>query len=89
MPERGPRGRHLLGSTPAICTFTPSAGFAERPASSTRISRDGNPPYATGTVSITVTAAVGSSNSRRCTDGVCVFTALAPNASAARNYIWR
>jgi Protein of unknown function (DUF4038)/PKD domain/Ig-like domain CHU_C associated/Bacterial Ig domain/S-layer homology domain len=75
--------------SPATCTFTPNAGFRGTATFQYLISRDGNPPYTIGTVSISVTQPSAFQIIPRCTDGVCVFTAIAPNANAVRSYIWR
>ena len=78
-----------VGSDPATCTFTPDAGFRGTASFEYLISRDGNPPFTIGTVTITVTAPSSMQITSRCTDGVCVFTALAPNPNAVSLYIWR
>jgi PKD repeat protein len=77
------------GSNPATCTFTPAFGFRGTASFQYRISSDGAPPFVTGTVTITVTEPSPLQITTRCTDGVCVFTANAPNAQAASNYVWR
>lgn len=78
-----------VGSEPATCTFTPTVGFRGTASFEYLISRDGNPPFTIGTVTITVTAPSTMQITSRCTDGVCVFTAIAPNPNAVSLYIWR
>jgi PKD repeat protein len=75
-------------NNPANCVFTPDPGFSGTARFEYLISRDGNPPFAIGIVSITVTAPPPFTIAKRCTDGVCVFTALASNSDAALNYVW-